>query len=37
MRITYADGDERHGLVHTAEWRDIDGLATDGTLGADTC
>ena len=33
---TYADGEERDRLVYSAEGGDIDGLATDGTLRADT-
>lgn len=33
---TYADGEERDGLVDSSEWRDIDSLATDGTLRTDT-
>jgi len=32
-----ANGEEGDGLVDTAEWGDIDGLATDGTGGSDTC
>ena len=33
---TYTGGEESDGLVDPAERGDIDGLATDGTLGADT-
>lgn len=33
---TYANGKERDGLVDSSEWRNIDGLATDGTLRTDT-
>lgn len=33
---TYADGKERDGLVNSSEWRDIDSLATNGTLRTDT-
>jgi hypothetical protein len=34
--LTGTDGEEGDGLVDTAERRDIDGLATDGTGGTDT-
>jgi hypothetical protein len=34
--LTGTDGQEGNGLVDTAEGRDIDGLATDGTGGTDT-
>lgn len=34
--LTGTDGQEGDGLVDTAEGRDIDGLATDGTGGTDT-
>ena len=34
--LTGTDGEEGNGLVDTAEGRDIDGLATDGTGGTDT-
>lgn len=33
---TYANGKERDGLVDSSEWRNIDGLTTDGTLRTDT-
>ena len=33
---THANGEEGDGLVHAAERGNIDGLATDGTLRADT-
>ena len=33
---TYANGEEGDRLVYSAEGGDIDGLATDGTLRADT-
>lgn len=34
--FTDTDGDEGDGLVDTSEWRDIDGLSSDGTGGTDT-
>ena len=34
--LTGTDGQESDGLVDTAERRDIDSLATDGTSGTDT-
>lgn len=34
--LTGTDGQEGNGLVDTAEGRDIDGLATDGTGGTNT-
>jgi len=34
--LTSTDGKESDGLVDTAEWGDIDGLATDGTSRSDT-
>lgn len=34
--LTGTNGQEGNGLVDTAERRDIDGLATDGTGGSDT-
>ena len=34
--LTGTDGKESDGLVDTAKWGDIDGLATDGTSGSDT-
>lgn len=36
MIVTHADGQEGDSLVNSSEGRDIDGLATDGTLGSDT-
>lgn len=35
-RLAGADGDEGDGLVDTAKGGDVDGLATDGSLGTDT-
>lgn len=34
--ITYTRGEESDRLVDPAQWRDIDSLATDGSLGANT-
>ena len=34
--VTYTGGKEGDRLVDTAERGDIDGLATDGSLGTDT-
>lgn len=33
---TYTDGDEGDGLVDSSQWRDIDSLSSDGSLGADS-
>ena len=32
---SYASGQEGDGLVDSSQWRDIDGLTTDGSLGTD--
>lgn len=34
--LTSTNGEQGNGLVDTAQRGDIDGLATDGTLGTDT-
>ena len=34
--ITYTRGEESNRLVDPAQWRDIDSLATDGSLGSNT-
>ena len=33
---TYADGEKSDRLIDSSEWGDIDGLAPDGTLRADS-